>query len=136
MFLAQNDSAGDGGSMLFPLLMIVALFAIFYFLIVRPNRRRRQTMEKLQRELAVGDEVMTSSGLYATVAELDDKTVILETSEGVYARYARGAVLEVVTRSGTEASAEPETDAESVVEETPSAAEEKVDEPEKSDTKS
>lgn len=135
MFFAQNDTANGGdGSLLFPLLMIVALFAIFYFLIVRPNRRRRQTMEKLQQELAVGDEVMTSSGLYATVAELDDKTVILETSEGVYSRYARGAILEVVSRSGAEASAEPE--AESSVEEIAPPAEQTADEPEKSDTKS
>jgi preprotein translocase subunit YajC len=131
VFFAQNDTGGSDGGLLFPLLMIVALFAIFYFLIVRPNRRRRQTMEKLQRELAVGDEVMTSSGLYATVAELDDKTVILETSEGVYARYARGAVLEVVSRSGAE-----EAETESSVEEAPAAVEQTADEPEKSDTKS
>jgi preprotein translocase subunit YajC len=135
VFFAQNDSANGGGdSVLFPLLMIVALFAIFYFLIVRPNRRRRQTMERLQRQLAIGDEVMTSSGLYATVAELDEKTVILETSEGVYARYARGAVLEVVTRSGAETGGEAE--AESSVEDEPAAVAETADEPEKSDTKS
>jgi preprotein translocase subunit YajC len=56
-------------------------------------------MERLQSELSVGDEVMTGGGLYATVAELDDKTVILETSEGVYSRYARAAIVEVVSSS-------------------------------------
>jgi preprotein translocase subunit YajC len=99
VLLAQDEAAGDGG-LLFSLLMIAGLFAVFYFLLVRPNRRRRQTIEKLQSQLAVGDEVMTSSGLYATVAELDDKTVILETSEGVYSRYARGAIMEVVSSAG------------------------------------
>jgi preprotein translocase subunit YajC len=104
VFLVQEESS-DGGGLLFPLLMIAGLFAIFYFLLIRPNRRRRQTTERLQSQLAVGDEVMTSSGLYGTVAELDEKTVILETSEGVYSRYARGAVMEVVssTESGGDA---------------------------------
>lgn len=116
MFLAQEGSSEGGGGLLFPLLMIVGLFAIFYFLLIRPNKRRRQVMEKLQSELAVGDEVMTSSGLYGTVAELDDKTVILETSEGVYSRYARGAIMEVVSSSPAEPSAEPETPSDSVAE--------------------
>jgi preprotein translocase subunit YajC len=112
VFLAQENTSEGGGSLLFPLLMIVGLFAIFYFLLIRPNRKRRQVMERLQSELAVGDEVMTSSGLYATVAELDEKTVILETSEGVYARYARGAIIEVVSSSGGDAEPEPEPAAE------------------------
>jgi preprotein translocase subunit YajC len=112
VFLVQDNTSSEGGGLLFPLLMIVGLFAIFYFLLIRPNRKRRQTIERLQSELAVGDEVMTSSGLYATVAELDDKTVILETSEGVYSRYARGAIMEVV--SSTSGGAEPEPTADTV----------------------
>jgi preprotein translocase subunit YajC len=116
VFLAQEGTSEGGGSLLFPLLMIAGLFAIFYFLLIRPNKRRRQTMERLQSELSVGDEVMTSSGLYGTVAELDEKTVILETSEGVYSRYARGAIMEVVSSSPAEPSAEPETPSDSVVE--------------------
>jgi len=114
VFLVQDDAGGDGGSLLFPLLMLAGLFAIFYFLLVRPNRRRRQVMEQMQSQLAVGDEVMTGGGLYATVAEIDDKTVILETSEGVYSRYARAAIVEVVSSSGG-AEAEPD-EADQVIE--------------------
>lgn len=95
VFLGQQDT--EGGSPLFLILMMVALFAMIYFLFIRPNRRRKLVMESLQSKLAVGDEVMTSSGLYGTVAELDEKTVILETSEDVYSRYARAAIVEVVS---------------------------------------
>lgn len=104
VFLAQlaQEEGSEGGSLLFPLLMIAGLFAIFYFIIIRPNRRRRQTMERLQSDVSVGDEVMTSGGMYATVAELDEKTVILETSEGVYSRYARGAIVEIVSSDRSE----------------------------------
>ena len=115
MFLVQDDAAGDGGGWLFPMLMLAGLFAIFYFLLVRPNRRRRQVMEQMQSQLSVGDEVMTGGGLYATVAELDEKSVILETSEGVYSRYARGAIMEVVSSTG-DVDSEPETTSDSVVE--------------------
>lgn len=104
VFLAQEGDA-TGGGLLLPLIMLLGLFAIFYFMLIRPNKRRRQAMEQLQGQLAVGDEVMTSGGLYATVAELDEKSVILETSEGVYSRYARGAVVERVSSAE-----EPEDD--------------------------
>jgi preprotein translocase subunit YajC len=115
VFLAQEGASEGGGSLFFPLLMIVGLFAIFYFLLIRPNRRRRQVVERLQSELSVGDEVMTSSGLYGTIAEIDEKTVILETSEGVYSRYARGAIMEVVSATG-DGAAEPDPTSDSVVE--------------------
>lgn len=114
MFLAQ-ENGGDGGGFLFPLLMLAGLFAIFYFLLIRPQRRRRQVVEQLQSRLAVGDEVMTSGGLYGTVAELDEKTVILETSEGVYSRYARGAVVEVVSSADGEEVAPTTSEIESSV---------------------
>lgn len=98
MFLAQ-ENGGEGGSLLFPLLMIVGLFAIFYFMLIRPQRRRREAQQQLQTGLSVGDEVVTIGGLYGTVVELDEKTVILETYEGIYNRYARGAISEVISKN-------------------------------------
>ena len=99
---------GIEGSLLFLAFMV----AIFYFMLIRPNRRRRQDMERLQSALSVGDEVMTSSGLYGTVAEVDERTIILETSEGVYSRYARGAIVERVNsgQPDAEPSSEPGSD--------------------------
>lgn len=90
MFLAQEEPTG-GGSLL-PLLMIVGVLAIFYFLLIRPQQRRRREVMQTQSELTVGDEVVTVGGLHGTIAELDDQTVILETSEGVFSRYERAAV--------------------------------------------
>lgn len=113
MFFFAQDNGGDGGgSLVLPLLMVVGLFAIFYFLLIRPQRKRRDEQVRLQSSLSVGDEVVTIGGLYGTIAELDDQTVILETSDGVYSRYARAAISQV-TSSHAEAeaeSAEPATD--------------------------
>lgn len=107
VFLAQEETA-EGGSFLVPLLMIVGLFAVFYFLLIRPQRKRRDQQLQLQSSLAVGDEVVTIGGLYGTIAELDDQSVILETSEGVYSRYARGAISQKVSDTGPGSGSEPE----------------------------
>ncbi len=113
--LAQGQEQTEG-SLLLPLLMIAGLFAVFYFMLIRPNKRRRQQMEKMQAELAIGDEVMTTSGLYGTVADLDEKTVILETSEGVYSRYARGAILEVINSARDEDTSDSDAEADTTTE--------------------
>jgi preprotein translocase subunit YajC len=89
VFLAQEEATG---SSMLPLLMIVALFAIFYFLLIRPQQKRRREAAHMQAELAVGDEVVTVGGLHGTIAEMDDQTVILETSEGIFSRYERAAI--------------------------------------------
>jgi preprotein translocase subunit YajC len=88
--LLAQDGGGDGS--LLPLLMIVGLFAVFYFLLIRPQQRRRREAVQMQAHLAEGDQVVTVGGLHGTIAELDDDTVILETSEGVFSRYERGAI--------------------------------------------
>jgi preprotein translocase subunit YajC len=98
VLLAQD---GGGGGSLLPLLMIVALFAIFYFVLIRPQQRRRREVMQTQASLTEGDQVVTIGGLHGTIAELDDRTVILETAEGVFARYERGAIARVVSPEET-----------------------------------
>jgi preprotein translocase subunit YajC len=88
VFLAQ----GGGEGSLLPLFMIVAVFAVFYFLMIRPQQRRRREAAYMQSSLTEGDQVVTIGGLHGTIAELDDHTVILETSDGVFSRYERAAI--------------------------------------------
>lgn len=109
VFLAQE---GDGGGGLLPLLMIVLLFAVMYLLLIRPQQKRRRESAQMQSQLSVGDEVVTIGGLYGTVAELDEdgETVILETSEGVYSRYARAAISRVTTASEQPDQSEADSD--------------------------
>ena len=117
---AQAAGGGDATSFITSLVPLILIFVIFYFLLIRPQRKRREQQTQLQSGLAVGDEVVTIGGLYGTVAELDDQTVILESSEGVYARYARGAISQKVSSAAEEdGGAEAEADAEA---ETPSGS--------------
>jgi preprotein translocase subunit YajC len=87
-----SDLAG-----LLPLLLILV---VFYLLILRPARNRQREALRLQRSLAVGQQVMTTAGLYATVTGLDDDAVILETSPGVTSRWSRAAVARVLPVAG------------------------------------
>ncbi|MFK3984212.1 preprotein translocase subunit YajC [Micromonospora sp. NPDC050397] len=79
-----------------PILMIVLLFGVMYFMMIRPQQKRRREAEQMQSSIGPGDEVVTIGGLYGTVASVDDETVTLEVAPGVHTKYARPAVARVV----------------------------------------
>ena len=67
-----------GGGTMFTVLYIVAIVAIFYFFLIRPQRNEQKKKEALLRTMAVGDSVLTSSGFYGRVIDIQDDTVIVE----------------------------------------------------------
>jgi preprotein translocase subunit YajC len=95
----------QGGNPLGSLLLVFLLALAFYFVAIRPGRRRMQAMQAVQASLAPGREVVTTAGLYGTVTAIDDAdgTVTLEIAPGVQARFARGAVMKVVEETVPEA---------------------------------
>ncbi|MEU7764572.1 preprotein translocase subunit YajC [Nocardia sp. NPDC049190] len=81
--------------LLFPLLLVALLVPMF--LGVRRQKRETEKVANMQESLKVGDQVITTSGLYGTVVELDDTTVDLEIAEDVVTTWLRQAVREVRT---------------------------------------
>jgi preprotein translocase subunit YajC len=81
---------------LLPLLTLVALAAVFWLLLIRPQSRRQRELAHMQSTLEVGDEVMLTSGVFGTVRSLDDDVAQVEIADGVTIRVARGAVGQVV----------------------------------------
>ncbi len=79
------------GSGLGYLLVLLLPFALLIFIIFS-QRRRAQQVQALQASLAVGDEVVTTSGLYGTIAAIDDTIVTLDTGAGNTLRYDRRAI--------------------------------------------
>ncbi|MFJ8580758.1 preprotein translocase subunit YajC [Micromonospora sp. NPDC093277] len=115
MFYAAAGGGGAGG--LTPILMIALLFGVMYFMMIRPQQKRRREAEQMQSALGAGDEVVTIGGLYGTVTQVDDETVLLEVAPGVQTRYARPAIARVTTRAERPETIEPVTeDAEPVKE--------------------
>lgn len=94
---------GNLGSLMFPLLLV--LLAVPLFLSARKQKRAMAEQQKLQNSLAPGDKVMTTSGLYGTVADAShDTTIDIEISEGVVTRWLRAAVREKVDEKAAEVS--------------------------------
>jgi preprotein translocase subunit YajC len=91
-----DPAAGQGGSFLFSMLPFVAIIAIFYFLLIAPERKARKKREAMLKQIKKGDKVMTSGGMYGTVAGIQDEVVTLLIAEGVKVRFSRGAIQSVV----------------------------------------
>ena len=76
---------------------IVIFGALFYFLLYLPQKRRRREAQDLLTKLSPGDEVVTASGIYGTVTELEDGgTVLLEVAENTDIRVAKGAIVKIL----------------------------------------
>ena len=89
--LAQGAGSGLSG-----LLLPAALIVGMYFLLIRPQRARQRSQERMLSELGVGDEVMTAGGLFGRVSRIDDETgrIALEIAPGVEVQMLRAAVRE------------------------------------------
>ncbi len=95
LLLAQEaETSEPAGSAFASLFMIALIIGGGYLLFIRPQRRRMRAMEDLRSSIEVGSEVRTVGGIYGTVVEMDDETVILDTGEGGRLRLARRAVAE------------------------------------------
>ena len=78
------------------LLPLVIILLAFWLLIIRPARMRTRQQAELLSKVTPGQEVMTTSGLYATVAAVEDDVLVLEASPGVPTRWAKAAVARIV----------------------------------------
>jgi len=78
----------QGASFIF----IALMFGFFYFLIIRPQRKRMNDLQALQHSLELGDEVVTIGGFLGTIRRFDGEIVTLELSPGTEARVNRRAI--------------------------------------------
>jgi preprotein translocase subunit YajC len=79
------------------LILLVAMFALLWLLLIRPQRRRQQEQKHLLASVEPGDEVLTVGGLYGIVREIDEEDdLIVEIADGIQVRIARRAVGGVV----------------------------------------
>ncbi|MBR3876927.1 MAG: preprotein translocase subunit YajC [Bacteroidaceae bacterium] len=75
-----------GAASLQPLIMFAVIIAIMYFMMIRPQRKRQKEIENFRRGLQVGQEVVTSGGIYGKVKEINDGIVVLEIAHNVNVR--------------------------------------------------
>lgn len=81
-----------------PLIFLVALAAVFWFLLVRPQKRRQSQHRSMVEGLAAGDEVITAGGVFGKVRTIADDHLVVEIAPGTEIRLAKEAVANVVPK--------------------------------------
>ncbi|GAB4310917.1 MAG: hypothetical protein Kow0097_12490 [Candidatus Bipolaricaulota bacterium] len=95
---AQNGAAPEATqSMITLVVMLVAFAAIFYFLLIRPQRRRQKEHRDLLGSLKRGDRVVTAGGIMGTIEEMSDDSVVLVVEEGKL-RLSKGSIVDKVRK--------------------------------------
>ena len=85
---------GEAGSQL---IFLGLLLAIFYFMLIRPQKRRVQAHQKLVRSLSVGDEIITAGGIVGTVRAMRDEELEVEIAPGTVIRILRTSISRKLT---------------------------------------
>jgi preprotein translocase subunit YajC len=95
------QGAGGVGDWSF-IVMMVVIFGIFYFLMIRPQQKKQKELKVMLDNLAYGDAVITNGGIYGKVTGLADAVVTLEIADKVRIKVARSAVGTVLQKSGSQ----------------------------------
>ncbi len=95
--MGQAGGAGGQAGGLAGFLPIIILFAIFYFLLIRPQQKKAKDHKDMITNLKKGNRIITSGGIYGTILNLDETTIGLEIAEKVKIKITRGNVAALVS---------------------------------------
>jgi len=96
---AWTGGAAPGGPSQFPMLFIlIAMFGIFYFIVIRPQQKKQKALQKMVEALKKGDRVMTTGGIFGTVSGVKDNIVVLEIAKETKIEVLKSAVASVVNK--------------------------------------
>jgi preprotein translocase subunit YajC len=88
-----DSSASSGLGSIWPMLIfLVVIFAMFYFVMIRPQRKRQKEQQAMMASLQRGDKVMTIGGIYGTIDSVSEESFVLKVEGGTTIRVARSAV--------------------------------------------
>ena len=88
--LAQESESGGGSAWSFLIFLIIPV--VMYFVLIRPQRKRLRQQNELQSSIGVGDEVVTTSGVYGFITGVEDDKFWLEIDNDVQIRIAKAAI--------------------------------------------
>ena len=78
------------------LIQMGAIFAIFYFLMIRPQQQRQKQLDKMLKALKKGDRVLTTGGIFGTVIGLDDQKAVLRIADDTKVEFSRTSIVQVM----------------------------------------
>jgi preprotein translocase subunit YajC len=86
---------GEGSSStstIYMIVFLVLIFAMFYFLMIRPQRKRQKEHQRMMEELRKGDRVITAGGIYGVIENVSEDTIVIKVESGATLRLAKGSV--------------------------------------------
>ena len=92
LLIALASPPDSGGSMWVQFIPFVLILGIFYFIILAPMKRRQRKVQEFQQSLKVSARVVTTSGIYGTIAKLNEQSVQLQIADKVRIEVARSAI--------------------------------------------
>jgi len=95
---AQTPAAAPQGGGIESMLLILAMFAVLYFLMIRPQMKRAKEHKTMVEGLQKGDEVITAGGILGRITKVDDQYVTVSLAEGVEVQMQRHAVQTVLPK--------------------------------------
>ena len=102
-FLAQAAAPAAGqpqaGNPLIQLAPMILIFVMFYFVLIRPQRKKQQELAAQIAALKGGDQIVTNGGIYGVISSLQEKTITLKIADNVKIKLDKSAVAAVVKKS-------------------------------------
>lgn len=86
---ALGDAGAGGYQALLPLLL---MFAVFYFILIRPQQKKQKSHREMLQNLKTGDQIVTSGGLFGTIVAIDEQKITLRVAENVKVEVGRSFV--------------------------------------------
>ena len=92
-FIIANAQEAISGFLPFILIIV-----IFYFLLIRPQRKQQKELQAKQNALKGGDKIVTAGGIHGIVREVDEKTAKVEVAAGVLVKFEKSSIVHIVSK--------------------------------------
>ena len=91
-YATEEGAETDSMSTWYMIGFLVLIFAMFYFLMIRPQRKRQKEHQQMMEELKKGDRVITAGGIYGTVESVSEDNIVIKVESGATLRMAKSSV--------------------------------------------
>ena len=91
-YAQAQGSAGAAGGGFGTIALLVATFAIFYFLLIRPQQKKEKERQAMVNSIQKGDKVLTSGGMYGVVVSVNNDVVVLKVGSNTNIEFVKGAI--------------------------------------------
>ncbi len=104
---AAGPAAGGGVGSIGQFIPLILIFAVFYFMLIRPQQKQAKQQKQFLNDLKTGKKIVTKGGIHGTITRLSDTVVTLEIAENVRIKVTRASIAGPLTKEGLPAPAKP-----------------------------